>query len=291
MLSDYTKTQDYRSERNPAMNTRRYRIIMCFMAIFLDGCIAIPFPTGAEEPYASAATDLSVQNTAKEDVLPHFGKPAAIYSHGSQHIFTEYRNYWNIPFISAQPSKMGVSTLGKQHFLILDFDDQEILTDIQLDDANALPGSCSDTGICHDGAGHIVKLASKTEEANAKKFLITSDQCGLYLYAHKDQSSRRTTVTLDGEYMGFVGQWGIRPFFFWLLDPGKHQITYHPGPGMLSFTCRKGELIFVQLKMKDDAPWFLEVVDNSEGRKQIGSSGLWHPKRKLIVPESGHSEN
>ena len=260
------------------------------MAFLLEGCVAIPFPTGAEEPYATAVTELSVGITTKDDLPPRFGKPAAIYSHGSKYIFTEYRNYWNIPFMSAQPSGMGVSTLGKQHFLILDFDDHETLTGMQLDEANDLPGSCSDTGICHDGAGHVVQLASRAEEASAREFSISSEQCGIYLYAHKDQNTRKTTLTLNGEYIGFVGQWGIRPFFFWKLNPGNYQITYHPGPGTLSFFCRKGELMFVLFKMKDEVPWSLEVVDTSEGRKQVGSSGLWHPKRKLIVPESGHSE-
>jgi hypothetical protein len=273
------------------MDTHLRWIITCLMALSLDGCIAIPIPTGAEEPYAKVASDLSIDITTKDDVQPRFGKPAAVYSNGSKLIFTEYRNYWDVPFISSQPSGMGISTIGKQHFLILDFDDQNILTDIQLDDADDSPGSCSRTGICHDGAGHIIRLASKTQEAIAKEFSVSSDRCGAYLYAHKDHSTRQTTVTLDGVYMGFVGQWGIRPFFFWQLKPGKHEITYHPGSGTLSFTCRKGELLFVQLKMKDGVPWSLEVVDNSEGRKQIRSSGLWHPKRNLIVHESGHSEH
>ena len=248
----------------------------------------MPFPTGAEHPYANVANELSIGITTKDDVRPRFGRPTAVYSRGSTYIFTEYRNYWDIPFISAQPSGMGVSSLGKQHFLILDFDDQEILADMQLDDANELPGSCSDTGICHNGAGNVVRLASKAQEANAKEFSIAGDRCGTYLYVHKEQNTRRTTVTLDDEYMGHVGQWGIRPFFFWQLDPGKHELTYQPGRGKLSFSCRKGELVFVLLKMKDGVPLSLEVVDNSEGREQIGGPGLWHPKRKLIVPESGH---
>jgi len=274
------------------MSTRVCWIIMPLTTFFLGGCIVIPVPTGGAEPYAEVATFLPVEDTSKDDVLRRFGKPAASYSHGSRYVYTKYKRNWEIwEFIAQSGGGASVKTAGKQHFLVLDFDEEDRLTNIRADIADDWPGSCSETGICHDGAAHLVQLASAAEETDAKKFSISNEQCGIYFYSHKDRNTRKTTVTLDGEYQGYVGQWGIRPFFFWRLDPGKHEITYYPGPGTLSFSCREGELMFVRLRMNGEVPSSLELVNHSKGRKQIRSSGAWYPKRKLIVPESGHPKD
>lgn len=269
-----------------------FRGIMLFMMTFSLGGCAIPIPAGGEDPYTKEVTDLQLENTTKADVLRRFGKPAATYLNGSKFVYSTYKQTLVVPYIfELWPGGMGVATGGKYHFLILNFDEQDILTEFQLENAGYMLSSCSDTGICHDGAGHVVQLASKTKEAKAKEFLFPGNQCGIYMYSDDFRNTRQTTMTLNGDYQGFVGQWGIRPFFYWQLDPGKHELTYYPGPGTLSFTCRQGELVFVLLTMTDDVPTSLEVVDNSEGRRQIDSSGLVFPKRKLVIPESGHSEH
>jgi hypothetical protein len=273
---------------------------MCLITLSLGGCI-IPIHVDEEEPYAEVTAELLADITTKSYVQRHFGKPAATYSQGSEYIYTAYEKNWEIPhFIPrAGGAEVGVATAGKQHFLILNFGENDVLTDLQIDIADDAPGACAETGICHDGFGHIVRLASKAEETKAKEFPISNKQCGIYLYPVINHNTRQTTVTLNGEYMGFVGQWGkgTLTFFFWSLDPGKHEITYYsmrpggPGPGTLSFTCRESELVFVLLKMKGEVPLSLELVDNSEGRKQIRNSGFYYPKRKLILPESDHSNH
>jgi len=275
------------------MNSQHCWIFMCLMTLSLGGCI-IPIHVDQEEPYKDVAIELVVGHTIKDYVLARFGGPTATYTHGSEFIFTAYEKNWEIPYLLAAPNArpaVGVATAGKQHFLILNFGENDVLMDLQLDIADDLPGSCSDTGICHDGLGHVVRLASKTEETKAKEFPISNKKCGIYLYPGIYHNTRQTTVTLNGEYMGFVGQWGKRTFFFWSLDPGKHEITYYPGPGTLSFTCQESELVFVLMKTRDGAPLYMEVVDNSEGRKQIKTLGLIYQKRKLIFPESGNSQH
>jgi hypothetical protein len=264
----------------------------------LGGCLVIPVPTGEEHPYDKVNTDLLVGQTRKDQVIAKLGEPAAIYSQGSTYIYTATQGNWEITWVVIAPAPggvgAGVEIEGEQHFLILDFDEQGILTNLQLDVADDKIGSCSKMGICHDGAGHVVRLASKAEEAKAKEISISSKQCGAYLYFDShgyfaNRNTGQTAVSLDGEYVGYAGQWGAGTFFYWPLEPGRHEIAYLPGQGDLTFDCRKSESKFVLLRIEDGVPLSLEVVNESEGRKQIRARGFYYPKRKLIIPESGHS--
>lgn len=290
----YNQISSCQIRQSMAITTRFNILLLSLGFLTFGGCVVIPIPTGQEDPYDKVNTDLLVGQTNKVQVRTKLGNPAAIYSQDSTYVYTATQANWEIAWlvVGTTGAGAGMETEGEQHFLILEFDEQGTLIDLQLDISDDNPGSCSKMGICHDGAGHVVMLASKAEEAEAKQFPISSTHCGTYLYLDiRNYFGNRNTgqikIYLDGEYMGYAGQWRKGSFFYWSLDPGRHEISYFPNPGALTFDCRDGELVFVLLRIEDSKPLSLELVSNSEGRKQIGAKGFYLPKRRLIIPESG----
>jgi hypothetical protein len=272
------------------MNSRHCWIFVYLMALSLEGCV-IPIHVDEEEPYTERAAELLVGHTTRNYVLRHFGKPSATYSHGSEFIYTAYEKNWEIPyFLPGAPSAAGVTTVGDRHFLILDFDERGILTAHRLEVGKGR-ADCTDSGICHGKApaGHIVRKADKLAEIKAKEFLISGNQCGLYLYLEGYSVWDRISVALNGENLGQVNLVGSG-FFYLMINPGRSDITANlirpnPNSATLSVTCKENELLFVRLKINESMinPEFMELVDDSKGRKKI-------KRRILIIPQSSSQD-
>ena len=270
------------------MQPRHCSAFICLVALSLGGCV-IPLHVDEEEPFTNAAGELLDGLTIKEHVLAIYGEPTAIYSHGSIYVYSAYEKNWEFPYLLVAPYSQpvaGVGTAGKRHFLILEFDERGILISHRMEIGKGR-ADCTDSGICHSkaGAGHIVWFADKTAEAKAKEFLISSNQCGIYLYIEGYWPSDQISVALNGESLGQVNLVGSG-FFKILVDPGRHaitadQITPNPDSVMLPVTCNENEHIFVRLKIKGakSSPALMELVDSSKGRKKIN-------RRRLIVSQS-----
>jgi len=256
----------------------------------LGGCV-IPLHVDEEEPFTNVAGELLDGLTLREEVLAVYGEPTAIYSHGSIYIYSAYEKNWEFPYLLVAPYSRpaaGVGHAGKRHFLILEFDERGILINHKLEIGNGR-ADCSDSGICHGkaAAGHVVWLADKKAETEAREFPISGNQCGFYLYIEGYSLSDQISVALNGEGLGQVNLVGSG-FFYILVDPGRHaiaadQITPNPDSVMLQVTCKVNEHIFVRMKIKGakSSPALLELVGSSEGRKKI-------KRRRLIVPQSSH---
>ena len=246
-----------------------------------------------KEPYSAVAADLLVNKTTKDYVLAQYGEPTAIYSHGSIYIYSAYEKNWIFPYIVPGPGSgvsVGEGTAGKRHYLILDFDERGILTAHRLEVGKGR-ADCTDSGICYDkaAAGHIVWQADKMTETQAKEFLVSGNQCGLYLYREGYSLRDRISVALNGENLGQVNL--VRSGFFYLMiNPGRSDITANqirpnPNSATLSVTCKENELLFVRLKIKGSMtnPVLMKLVDEPKGRKKI-------KRRILIIPQSSSQD-
>jgi hypothetical protein len=257
------------------------------LSLVLNGCI-VPLPVDDEIPYKDDFTYLKVGSSKKSDVVSQFGEPAAIYSHGSTYVYSDFEQTWEAPYILVAPgccgAEAGVATFGNRHYLILDFDQQGILQDrrIEVGDGRV---QCTDTGICYSAAGHIVWFAGDEEETRVKEFQTPGNGCGIYLYLDGTVFPRQTSVKLDGESLGQVGSIGAG-FFYLEVAKGDHLIVAHqaeatPDSDELPVGCRDEELVFVRLKIRHNSTStpLLERVDHSTGRRKIRG-------RRLINPQS-----
>ena len=248
-------------------------VYLLLMSVVLGSCI--PIPVQQDEPFPHATEKLLEEPTSREYIYSLLGEPAS-YEQGSKWVYTAPEIEW------AMGNYGGGSTIlqGQQHFLILHFDDQDVVEDHRFESAAPSPFSCTPSLYCHDGAYGVVRFADKITESQVKDFHITQGECGLYLYG---QVSLERTVFLDGEKMGsyFIPN----SFFFWNIEPGQHEIAVHHGTDVsvskLSVTCQESELIFIRLGAFFKAHQ-LSIIESAKGRKWVANKG-----RRLIYSESG----
>lgn len=265
------------------MNAYRRNICLSLISVMLGGCV-FPAHIDQDDPYTSARKKLLEDRKTKEYILALLDEPAAIYEQGSQWVYTASEIEWEVAAIS--PQAAGVQLFGKQHFLILNFDEQDVVRVYQFEFADAQPFRCTPSQYCHDGAGNVMRLADRGTESKVKEFPVSNNQCGVYLYGVGRTGRGNYTVTLNGARMGSVF---MRPitFFYWNLNPGNHEIAVFPRPVVLSVNCNKNELIFVRFNpgFWSDKTSKLEIVEASKGRKLIKEK-----IQRLILAESGRYE-
>jgi len=250
----------------------------------------IPIPVDSEEPYVAADTELLIGSTTKFFVLGRYGEPAAKYAHGSKFVYSDFKTNWEIPYLlptAAAGASVGVGTTGERHYLILEFDEQDILAAQRVEIGKGKLGR-SPSGICRYGNadnGHILWLADKAEEKRVKKFPVSGKQCGIYLYFDGYRFSEQISVALNGENLGQVNSMGAS-FYYLPVDPGRHALTADriapkPDSVMLQLTCEHKENIFVRLNLKgaDSFAELFELVESSKGRRKVKA-------RRLIIPQS-----
>lgn len=250
----------------------------------LDGCI-LPHHVDQDDPFRVARELLLKDGTAKEDIVQVLYEPGATYMQGSEWVYTAHQVEWEIWIIAPEQSGSGKYRYGKQHFLILHFNEQDLVVDHQFEFVESSP--CTPTQYCSDWADHVMRLADRVTESKVKEFPVSNYQCGVYLYGVTGlQRQGIESVTLNGEIMGL----GFMPqtFFFWNLDPGEHEIALHPTPIVLAITCQDNELIFVRPKFS--GLWkrkliSLEIVEDSKGRNWVKKK-----RSRLIYSQSGRFE-
>lgn len=251
-------------------------------SVFLNGCI--PIPINEDDPYAGDVPDLNVGSSTINDVINHFGEPAATYSHGSIYVYSAFEKTWEITYLL--PPAIGVANFGNEHYLILNFNERGILVDQKIENGDGR-GLCTDTGLCQTQAGQIVWFAGDEEETQVKEFPTSSNGCGIYLYVDGIVSPRKTSVALDGENLGQIAVVHVGTGFFYIeVKRGDHviiakKVTAKPDSVKLPVACNENENLFVRLKDRhfDTSTPLLELVDPSTGRKKI-------KRRHLIIPQS-----
>lgn len=250
------------------------RILPWLLAFLLNACVVIPIHVGEEPPFESDIPDLVVGQTTRSEVIEILGRPAASYHNGKDWVYTASQISWELWGISL--STAGKDPIGDQKFLALTFDGNDVLASKRLEVGEPEPGNCTGIGFCHDGEGHVMRFATNNANLQAKSFVVPEEKCGVYVFGY----GLNHRVDLDGVHMGFA--FVSKVYFFWNLDPGKHEISVHPKPASTQFNCHDGELIFVNVKARfGTGNTTLELVSENEGRKRISRIGM-----RLILSES-----
>lgn len=260
------------------MTASRLYVGSIFLSLILSGCI--PIPTFEGEPYSDEISNLKVGITTKNNVLDLLGEPGATFSRESEFVYTDYQS--EVVFIGPNV------TMGQLHFLVLSFNENDVLGDYFIKSAPPDSHGCIDSGWCASQK-RAFRLADKSEDTKAKQF-VAGNQCGIYLYGRFQAT---ISVTLDGKDMGFV--FGKRHFQHWKIIPGSHEIAQVAQPGIstwgmpefpsLSIDCVGGEIVFI--KVNSFWGYSLERErDDAEGREQIRKRHLAIPGRRRKIPDS-----
>jgi len=260
---------------------------LLLLSVVLGSCIAIPIPVHDDDPFPNAREKLLEDRTTREYIFALLGEPAS-YEQGSEWVYTAPEIEWAIVVATGGyggGGGGGTMLIGQQHFLILQFNDQDVVADYRFESAAPEPRSCTSSLYCHDGANAVMRFADKSTESQVKDFKIAEGQCGVYLFG---ATKPKRTVLLDGEKMGTY--WFGGSFFFWNIEPGEHQIAVHDGnqasTSELLVTCQENELIFIEnVRSFWENRSQLNIIESTRGRKWIAKKS-----RRLIVSESGRFE-
>jgi hypothetical protein len=141
----------------------------------------------------------------------------------------------------------------------------------------------------------VVLYAQSCLDEKAKQFHVPAGKSAIYFYwlkgsTHPQAASvdeLRGHVSLDGIALSQLTKHG---YFFWAVDPGKHQIEITPHSSQrflpavhFSINCEEGQIHFVEQTWKAErifptARWSgqMRIVDKDEGQSEI-------KKRRLVL--------
>jgi hypothetical protein len=257
------------------VNAPQQYVGLIFLSLILSGCI--PFPTFEGEPYSDDVPNLKVGITTKKNILDLLGEPGATFSRESEFVYTGYQS--EVVFIGPNV------TLGKLHFLVLSFNEDDVLGDYFIKSASPDSHGCINTGWCAGHQNRVLRLADAEQDAKAKQFTVKRNQCGIYLYGRFIPT---TAVTLNGKSTGRI--FGKSVFQHFQVIPGTYELALVREPGVkkrwgepklpppLVVDCIGDEVVFIEV----NNIWRLSLKqqhDGDEGREQIR-------KRNLVIP--GH---
>jgi len=264
------------------VNDFRQYVGLIFFSLILSGCI--PVPTFEGEPFSDDDLNLKVGITTKEDVLDLLGEPGATFSQESEFVYTDYQSEVAfIPFSGA--------TTGRLHFLVLNFNEDGVLTDHYVRSGSGSHG-CIYTGWCVGYQKRVQRLAYWEQDAKAKQCTVERNHCGVYLYGH---FSPTTVVTLNGKSTGNI--FGKKIFQYLEVTPGTHELKFVREPGVkkhwgeseipppLVLDCIEGEAVFIEVN--DSRGYSLKQQhDVDEGCEKIQERDLVIPGYAREIPSS-----
>jgi len=253
----------------------RQSVGLILFSLILSSCI--PIPTFEGEPFSDDVTNLKVSITTKKDVLDRLGEPGATFSQESEFVYTDFQSE------VALLAPAGAGSIGKLHFLVLTFSEEDVLMDMYVRSGYG-SHMCIDTGWCAGYQNRVMQLASYEQDARAKQFTLEGNQCGIYLYGH---FSPTTVVTLDGKSTGNI--FGKRIFQYFKVTPGAHELKFVREPGVkkrwgeaeipppFKIDCIEGEVVFIEVNKPYHGYSLIRQHDVGEGREEV-------QKRDLVIP-------
>ena len=253
-------------------------LVLCLLTVVLTtGCIVIPVPTGEEPYYKEKMPGLEIGITSKDEATLLIGDPDASYFKDSELVFVDTVENLKIAYLVLFPGgDAGLETTHKRHVLLLSFDEENILTGLDVGTAGDDVGDCKKIGICLNEAGSIMRYASELSDAKAKKFRVAEEQCSIYLHGPGNKNAYQ--VSLGGKIP--VNMFSTKSFIHWMVKPGLQRVVIQPRRVSLDFHCQGGELVFLHFDYRWSEQSRLQLEDLATGRKHISS-------RRLVLLPTG----
>lgn len=291
-------------------------ILLTIILFNLVGCVVIPIPSTKaleEKPFHGEQTAIVIGVTTKEEVENLLDAPDAKRRSGSIYIYAKPYIYGYLYALSSQNENL--TRLEKHHLLILQFDKNGIVKDVDLIVGK---GGWTKNGIFVADTGlrpkeylssypkpetsieqMLVLYSNSFTELNAaQRFIAPYGKAVIYLYREElsflfpEFKNEKVSVSLDCIALGDFGEEG---FFYWTVDPGNHSITVTPlWPGQegqagqwhsasISIECKEGQIYFIEQTwereglFKQQFKVHLTIVsDQSTGRQEV-------LKRKMVL--------
>lgn len=259
-----------------ALNQKRISSVFAVVAVccfMLSGCIVIPVPIN-EDPYEETIPGLQPGITSKDQAIAQFGDPVEKYQQDSEFVYTALAESWKILWVGSRSG--GLDTINSRHVLILSFDEENILTGFNVDKAGDNFGDCTKAGICLGESGNIMRYADVAKDTKAKEFLISNDQCGVYLHGPGSKNAFKVQMGI-----GFPNYMlSTSSFIFWSLDPGKYNIEISPVHVSMDIDCQRTEITYIHFDYSLMGASTIQIEGEVTGQKHIVD-------RRLILLPSG----
>jgi len=244
------------------------------IVFLLGGCVVpvvIPIPAQDEPYFEEKVTNLKVGVTHKDEVVYQIGDPYETYVGGSEYIYKATPESWKIlwavvaVFPGSGDAVGGVGTLYKRHVLILSFDEEDLLANVEIETAGDDFGDCTKSGICFGAGLGSMRYSDASADAKTKEFQVPKGQCSVYLYGPGGKGAYR--VQIDNAYTNHM--YSEKAFLHWTLNPGQYKVSIFPDGASFSLDCLEGEINFVHFSDHGKQHSTISLEDSLVGRKHI----------------------
>lgn len=255
-----------------------WRILFISVLIFLAGCVILPIPSLAPEPYGKdLIAGLGEGEVYRDDVLEKLGTPHLRRAGDSIWIYGQSRNAAYVLIVGYGDADG--FWWPEYQFVVVEFDGDRVVS-IELSEEKsgcAANGVCLEQGAANPGdkdqtlspAGSVV-ASKRVNDRRAKSFTPTVGMCSLYFYTEDPY----VLLELDASpAIAMVDE----TYLYLTLSPGEHQVALGrirgQGRGTHSFQCSGGEMLFlegiVQRKLFSKTEVTIAPVAVTTGREAI----------------------
>ena len=198
------------------------------LSLVLSSCIAIPIkvPPGDKPFNKEFLTSIKVGETTREQVRSYLdtapGAPRLTrFDQDSTWVYHATRDTWQWLVCAGGPymADCGVAGGVRDYFLMLQFDDRDTLTKLDLD---STLGKCAESHACHVG-DLIMVYASEARDHRAKSAKSMSE-CQLFVFSTLGWTSSDHVIGiwLDEKMLGWLLE--DDAFLFSRINPGSHSL-------------------------------------------------------------------
>jgi outer membrane protein assembly factor BamE (lipoprotein component of BamABCDE complex) len=266
--------------------------VIALFQISLLGCAFCFIPAKQKEPrfVDESVSQISPGTTTKDEVKGILGQPDSIRKNDSIYIYSDSRKVGWL-WVVVYPGVGGASDIYKMDHIIIQFTNSGIVQEVDhLYFPRRKKWRTTKNGIflalADPLSKEVVLYAQPPLDEKAKQFHVPAGKSAIYFYCPRGDQFRGY-VSLDGIALSQLTKHG---YFFWVVDPGKHQIEITPHSSQrflpavhFSINCEEGQIHFVEQTWKAErifptARWCgqMRIVDKEEGQSEI-------KKRRLIL--------
>ncbi len=256
----------------------------------LTSCVIIPIPRFPDDPFEEKRDEiLEAGNVTHNEVLEKLGPPYAVLGDDAW-LYIGAKTGMHV--VVGHLSGGGMANANRFFYLMVDFDDQGTVVDLELHNNLEESNYCFRNGICLRKKTDHWPLAPRELDQAAKQFEKVDGMCTVYFSRHRSTTKGYFNVNIRGRLAGISVEHG---YSRWVIEPGTYirlHIDFTPFPNPLiyipdtaafrqvysdkiAFDCPPGEIRYVHFTdPAKGGPDQLMMIDEAEARVQIKKLGL-----------------